>query len=90
MRHTLVVLPFLNVFKVIDSSIVVILAGKHNGIKVARVSIGDGVAYIISLRYSSTVSGPTVRVPSPIAYHVVSFVVHSDLAADTYTYQGRP
>lgn len=42
--RTLVILPFLHIFKVIDASIVVILAGENDGVHVCWVCIGDRVA----------------------------------------------
>ena len=53
---TLIVLPLVNIFKVVDTSIVVVLTGENDVVKVAGMSIGDWV---------------TVRVPSSEACFMV-------------------
>lgn len=42
---TFVVLPLLHIFKVIDASVVVILAREYNGVHIGGVGIGNRVAY---------------------------------------------
>lgn len=51
---TLVVLPLLNILKVKDTGIVVVLAGKDDVVEISRVSVGNGVACLVS--YNSCVS----------------------------------
>lgn len=41
---TFVVLPLVYIFKVVDTGIVVVLAGEDDIVQVLRVGIGDGVA----------------------------------------------
>lgn len=48
-RLTLVVLPLVDILKVVDSRIVVVLAGEHDVINVARVRVRDRMACLVSV-----------------------------------------
>lgn len=50
-KLTLVVLPFVHVLKVINTSIVVVLTREDNSIQVARVGISNRVAWEVSSRF---------------------------------------
>lgn len=42
---TLVLVPVLNIGKVMDSGIVVVLSREDDGVQIARMSVGNRVAY---------------------------------------------
>lgn len=42
-RHTLVLLPLAHILEIIDSSVVVVLARKDDGVQIAGVDIGNGM-----------------------------------------------
>lgn len=65
---TFVVLPFLNILKIVDSRIVVILPREDDIVHIPGVGIGNGMAYFVSYTpMGQNRTSLTVRIPSPEA-----------------------
>jgi len=68
MVPTLVVLPLLNILKIVDSGVIEVLAGKDNVVDVARMSVRDRVTCSVNLRPRQRSCKHTIGIISPKAY----------------------